>query len=46
MRAPAWAHLLLLAAGHYYPTSSNSYLTVVTIETGRVTNLERNRKTD
>lgn len=31
---------------YYYPTSSDPFLTVVTIRGGRVANLERNRKTD
>jgi hypothetical protein len=30
---------------YYYPTSSNPYLTVVTVRGGRIANIERNRKT-
>jgi hypothetical protein len=31
---------------YYYPTSSDPFLTVVTIRGGRIANLERNRKTN
>lgn len=30
---------------YYYPTASNPYITIVTLSGGRITNLERTRKT-